>query len=189
MGAVLTQAAAWRNVERAIANLKAVDGLSPSAIRSMDMRELADCVYPSGYYNAKSRKLKALAEFLGDEFGDNISRMRSVDTAALRRALLGVYGIGEETADAILLYALDKPSFVIDNYTRRLIQRLGIEPQGGSYSAYRRLFMDNLPECVDMFSEYHALIVQHCKDACRKTPICTACPLLSMCPTGQGVAG
>ena len=111
--------------------------------------------------------------------------MRSEDGAKLRRELLGVKGIGEETADAILLYALEKPSFVIDAYTRRLISRLGIAPNSEAYSAYQKLFSDNLPQDTAMFAEYHALIVQHCKEACRKTPVCEGCCLRSVCPTGR----
>ena len=146
VGAVLTQATAWTNVEIAIARLKDADALSPAAIRGMDTDTLAALIYSSGFYNAKARKLKALAQFLGEAYDDNIDAMRSEDGAKLRRELLGVKGIGEETADAILLYALGKPSFVIDAYTRRLISRLGIAPDSEAYSAYQKLFSDNLQQ-------------------------------------------
>ena len=146
VGAVLTQATAWTNVEIAIARLKDADALSPAAIRCMDIETLAALIYSSGFYNAKARKLKALAQFLGEAYDDNIDAMRSEDGAKLRRELLGVKGIGEETADAILLYALGKPSFVIDAYTRRLVSRLGIAPDSEAYSAYQKLFSDNLPQ-------------------------------------------
>ena len=185
IGAVLTQATSWTNVEIAIAYLKGADALSPAAIRGMDTETLASLIYSSGFYNAKARKLKALAQFLGNAYADDIDAMRSEDGAKLRRELLGVKGIGEETADAILLYALEKPSFVIDAYTRRLISRLGIAPNSEAHSAYQKLFSDNLPQDTAMFAEYHALIVQHCKEACRKTPVCEGCCLRSVCPTGR----
>ena len=188
VGAILTQATAWTNVERAIGRLKKADALSPAAMRALDAETLAGLIYSSGFYNEKSVRLKALAQYLGDAYDDDIEAMRGEDGVKLRRELLAVKGIGEETADAILLYALGKPSFVIDAYTRRLFNRLGITPESESYSAYQRMFSDNLPPDTALFAEYHALIVQHCKEACRKTPICEGCCLLEMCPTGQGMA-
>ena len=185
VGAVLTQATAWTNVEIAIARLKDADALSPAAIRGMDIETLASLIYSSGFYNAKAQRLKALAAYLGETYDDDIEAMRSEDGARLRRELLGVKGIGEETADAILLYALGKPSFVIDAYTRRLVSRLGVAPDSEAYSAYQKLFSDNLQQDTAMFAEYHALIVQHCKEACRKTPVCEGCCLRSICPTGR----
>ena len=186
-GAVLTQATAWTNVERAIANLKQADALSPAAIRGLDTEELAALIYSSGFYNVKARKLKALTQYLGDAYGDDIEAMRSQDDAKLRRELIAVKGIGEETADAILLYALGKPSFVIDAYTRRLFNRLGITPKSEAYSAYQRMFTDSLSQDTALFAEYHALIVQHGKEACRKTPVCEGCCLRDICPTGQAL--
>ena len=185
VGAVLTQATAWTNVEIAIARLKDAVALSPAAIRSMDTDTLAALIYSSGFFNAKAQRLKALVAYLGETYDDDIDAMRLEDGAKLRRELLGVKGIGEETADAILLYALGKPSFVIDAYTRRLISRLGIAPDSEAYSAYQKLFSENLPQDTAMFAEYHALIVQHCKEACRKTPVCEGCCLRSVCPTGR----
>ena len=186
VGAVLTQATAWANVERAIASLKEAGALSPAAIRCMDAHDLATLIYSSGFYNAKAQRLKALTQFLGDAYGDDIEAMRLQDGAKLRRELLAVKGIGEETADAILLYALGKRSFVIDAYTRRLFSRLGIAPESEAYSAYQRMFSDNLPRDAALYAEYHALIVEHCKDACRKTPMCEGCCLRDICPTGRG---
>ena len=185
VGAVMTQATAWTNVERAIIRLKDADALSPAAIRGLDTEELAALIYSSGFYNAKAQRLKALVQYLGDAYGDDIEAMRSQDSAKLRRELLAVKGIGEETADAILLYALGKPSFVIDAYTRRLTGRLGIAPNSETYAAYQRMFVDNLPQDTTLFAEYHALIVQHCKEACRKTPLCEGCCLRNVCETGQ----
>ena len=185
VGAVLTQATAWTNVERAIEKLKEADALSPAAIRAMDAPTLAALIYSSGFYNAKAQRLKALALYIGNTYDDDIDAMRSQDGPTLRRELLDVKGIGEETADAIMLYALDKPSFVIDAYTRRLLGRLGIAPATNAYPAYQQLFSDSLPQDTALFAEYHALIVQHCKETCRKTPQCEACCLLSVCPAGK----
>lgn len=185
VGAVLTQATSWTNVERAIARLKEEDALSPAAMRAMDAETLAKLIYSSGFYNAKAIRLKALVRYMGDAYDDDIEAMRADDGVRLRRELLAVKGIGEETADAILLYALGKPSFVIDAYTRRLFNRLGITPDSEDYSAYQQMFSDNLPSDTALFSEYHALIVQHCKEACRKTPVCEGCCLRDVCATGR----
>ena len=185
VGAVLTQATAWGNVEKAIVRLKEADALSPYGIRRLPVDELAQLVYPSGYYNAKARKLKALVMYLGERFGDDLDAMGRSDTPALREELLGIHGIGEETADDILLYALGKPVFVVDAYTRRLFHRLGLAPERGPYSEYGALFNDNLPHDAAMFGEYHALIVRLGVEHCRKTPACNGCCLLEVCPTGK----
>ena len=184
VGAILTQAASWTNVEMAIANLKNQAVLSPSAIRDIEVDELAQLVYPSGYYNAKARRLKALAFYLEQEYGDDIDLMMNVETAILRAELLKVYGIGDETADDILLYALGKPTFIIDNYTKRLFHRLGVAPESGPYILYKDLFAEGLPEETELFAEYHALIVAHGKENCRKKPVCQDCCLRRICPTG-----
>ncbi len=190
VGAVLTQATAWTNVERAIASLKEADALSPAAIRTMDAETLATLIYSSGFHNAKALRLKALVRYISDAYDDDIEAMRLQNGAKLRRELLSVNGIGDETADAILLYALGKPSFVIDAYTRRLFNRLGIVPDSESYSAFQRMFINNLQQDTALIAEYHALIVQHCKEACRKRPLCEGCCLLEICPTGQAyIAG
>ena len=185
VGAILTQSAAWSNVEKAIDSLKAAGKLSPAAIRETPTGELASLVYSSGYYNAKAKKLKALAEYLGERFSDDIDAMRTFDTRSLRAELLAVHGIGNETADDILLYALDKPVFVIDAYTRRLLSRLGVADGKEPYAQHQHLFMSELPADAGMFAEYHALIVTHAKASCRKSPACGGCVLLDICPTGQ----
>jgi endonuclease-3 related protein len=185
VGAVLTQSAAWTNVRKAISNLKAADALSPEAIRSLRQEDLARLVYPSGYFNSKARKLKALADYLGHRFGDDLDSMAIEETETLTAELLDVYGIGEETADDILLYAVAKPVFVIDAYTRRAFSRLGLALDKGSYSTYRSLFMDNLDREVELFREYHALIVRLGKEVCGKVPLCGECCLTEVCPTGM----
>lgn len=185
VGAILTQSAAWRNVEKAIANLKAAGVLTPAALRRLSLSEIAILIRPSGYYNAKSRKLKALAEWLGDSYGDDIARMSAQSTEQLRRQLLSVYGIGPETADSIILYVANQPVFVIDAYTRRIIDRLEIAPGNESYQVYQVLFMNNLPGDAKLFNEYHALLVQLGKNFCRKQPLCLRCCLSELCPTSR----
>ncbi|MCH8184858.1 MAG: endonuclease [Chloroflexi bacterium] len=189
VGAVLTQAASWANVESALANLRSAGALTPRAIRAIPQDELARLVHPSGYYNAKARKLKALAEYIGERFDDDLDAMAHEDVDTLRNDLLGVYGIGEETADDILLYAMGKPSFVVDAYTRRLFWRLGLAPAKGSYAGYRAPFMQHLPKDPRLFGEYHALVVRHGKEVCKKEPVCEGCCLLEVCPTGQDRTG
>ncbi len=181
VGAILTQSAAWSNVEKAIANLKAASSLSPIEIRRLPFRQLARLIYPSGYYNAKALKLKSLAQWLGEHYYDDLSRLFSLDTPLLRQELLSIYGIGPETADSIILYAAEKPLFVIDAYTHRIILRLGWKPSGNSYAAFQALFMDHLPREVRLFNEYHALLVCHGKEVCRRVPLCEQCCLRATC--------
>jgi len=177
VGAILTQSAAWTNVEKAIENLRKAGKLSPGALRQLPQAELAGLIYSCGYYNIKARKLKAFAQWLGERYDDNLDRLFAPDTGDLRRKLLDIYGIGEETADSILLYAGNKPIFVIDAYTRRIIDRMGLSPRGNSYAAYQALFMANLPADAVLFNEYHALLVRLAKEVCRRLPRCAQCCL------------
>ena len=181
VGAILTQSAAWGNVEKAIANLKSAKAVSPEALRHLSLSKLAVLVYPCGYYNAKALKLKTFAHWLGESYDDNLGRLFANDTDLLRQQLLSIRGIGQETADSINLYAASKPIFVIDAYTRRIINRLGLAPEGNSYAAYQALFMHNLPADVKLFNEYHALLVCLAKDVCRTRPLCQQCCLGSLC--------
>jgi endonuclease III related protein len=176
-GAILTQSAAWANVEKTIENLRQAVKLSPEALRQIPQAELAGLIYSCGYYNVKARKLKAFVAWLGEQCGDNLDSLFAKDTTGLRRDLLAVYGIGEETADSILLYAGNKPVFVIDAYTRRIIDRLGISPKRQSYADYQTLFMVHLPLDVPLFNEYHALFVKLAKEVCRTKPRCADCCL------------
>lgn len=187
VGAILTQSAAWRNVEKAIANLKAAQALSPRALRRLSLPEIATLIHPCGYYNTKARKLQALAHWLEAYAEDDLSKLFATSPAQLRQQLLSVYGIGPETADSIILYAANKPVFVIDAYTRRVIDRLGLVPQQKSYTAYQSFFMDNLPADVGLFNEYHALLVCLGKDVCRSLPLCRQCCLRSLCHFGTGI--
>ncbi len=182
IGAVLTQATNWSNAEKAIVNLKEKQVCSPKALREMTLEELATNIRPAGYYNAKAKKLKALMHWL-ERYGDDLNRAHAADTMALRSELLSIYGIGEETADSILLYAVGRPVFVIDAYTRRAVDRIGIQPAGKGYADYQRLFRENLPEDVRLFNEYHALLVRNGKNACRKIPVCPRCVLAGICRT------
>ena len=184
-GAVLTQATSWTNAAKAISNLKVVDALTPRAIRSLSHKKLAALIYPCGYYNSKAQKLKALAEYLGQRFNDDLKAMSDEKIDVLRPQLLEVYGIGEETADDILLYALGKSAFVVDSYTKRLFFRLGLAPEKASYSTYIGMVHTDLPSSPELFNEYHGLIVHHCKEVCRKEPLCQTCCLVEVCPTGK----
>ena len=181
VGAILTQSTTWRNVEKAIANLKKAGAMSAEKLRELPEKKLAELIYPSGYYNVKARKLKAFALWLGEKYNDHLDQLFNQTLPDLREKLLGVYGIGEETADSIILYAAGKAVFVIDAYTRRIIDRLGLTPEGNAYNDYQLLFMDNLPADVNLYNEYHALLVHLGKDICRKRPLCQKCCLGDIC--------
>jgi endonuclease-3 related protein len=177
VGAILTQSAAWSNVEKAITNLKNAGALTPKTLRRLPEEEIARLIYPSGYYHAKASKLKAFANWFGERYGDNLNHLFQHSINDMREQLLSVYGIGEETADSIILYAAGRPVFVIDAYTRRFIKRLGLKPSTENYTAYQALFMANLPADSQLFNEYHALLVRLSKDVCRKSPACERCCL------------
>ena len=187
IGAILTQAAAWTNVEMAIGNLKEADCWSLEAIDSLTEDALGAIIRPSGYFNAKARKLKAFASHLRLNHAGDLDKMLSQDTGPLRDELLSIHGIGPETADDIVLYAARKPSFVIDTYTRRIVQRLGISDDipSNNYHRLQSVFHDNLPADAPMFNEYHALLDRHAKEACAKKPRCEGCCLRDMCDTGK----
>ncbi len=182
IGQILTQSAAWTNVVKAIINLKKANALSFKALRDLPQDELAKLIFPSGYFNVKARKLKAFAEWIGKEYADNLDKLFSQDILIIRNQLLSVYGIGEESADSIILYAGFKPVFVIDAYTRRIFDRIGLTPSPGSYSNYQKLFMTALAHrtsaaATALFNEYHALLVRLGKDVCHKKPLCAQCCL------------
>ncbi len=181
VGAILTQSAAWSNVEKAIANLRAALALSPEALRRLPSSEITTLIHPCGYYNAKALKLKSLASWLGEHCGDNLDKLFSSSIDRIRQQLLSIYGIGQETADSIILYAGNKPVFVIDAYTRRIISRIGLAPNRDNYTAYQALFMANLPPDARLFNEYHALLVYLAKKICRPPPLCPQCCLEDIC--------
>lgn len=181
VGAILTQSVAWHNAEKAINNLKRAKVLSPQATRHLAVSELAKIIHPCGYYNNKALRLKALAKWLGHQYDDDIKKLITVNISSLRQQLLSIRGVGQETADSILLYAVDKPTFVIDAYTRRIIDRLGLTPDDNNYAGYQSLFMDNLAADVWLFNEYHALLVKLAQNACNKKPLCRRCCLIDIC--------
>ncbi len=181
VGAILTQNTNWVNVEKAIINLKTEGLLSPEALRDVDAGRLAQVIRPAGFFNVKSRRLKDFIGFLFKYCNGNLDEMFAGDWRKLRAELLSVRGIGPETCDSILLYAGHKPSFVVDAYTKRLFSRLGLLRENEPYEEVRGRFMKHLPADVELYNEYHALIVQHCKDFCRKKPLCGKCPLRSLC--------
>lgn len=181
IGAILTQNTNWGNVEKAIANLKSQGLLSAEALRDVGVEKLSRVIRPAGYYNLKSGRLKDFIEWLFVKYGGNLDEMFSGEWRNLRLELLGVRGIGPETADSILLYAGHKPTFVVDAYTKRLCSRLALIKEDAPYEKVRAMFMDSLPHEVPLFNEYHALIVEQCKRHCRKKPVAAGCPLLEIC--------
>jgi endonuclease-3 related protein len=182
VGAVLTQNAAWRNVERAIANLRAARVLTPRALHRLPTTDLAELIRPSGYYNVKARRLKNLLDFLFTRYGGSLKRMFATELPLLREELLAVNGIGPETADSILLYAGNLPTFVVDAYTHRVLKRHRWIAAAADYHAIKRYFESQLPADTALFNEYHALIVRLGNRHCRKTPNCTTCPLADLLP-------
>lgn len=178
VGAVLTQNTNWLNVERAIVNLKKARALSARRIDAMQYDELAALIVPAGYYNVKARRLKSFVQVLCMNFGASMKRMGRLESSALRSLLLSVNGIGPETADSIMLYALEHPVFVIDAYTKRILPRHGILNEGDSYEDFQGMLMQALPPDVRLYNEYHALLVMTGKHYCRpRKPRCNECPL------------
>jgi len=177
IGAILTQNTSWQNVEKAIANLKTAQLLSAESLFTITEPDLAELIRPSGYYNVKARRLKAFFTFLQDFFQGNLDVMFGEKTGILREKLLQVKGIGEETADSILLYAGGKPVFVVDSYTHRILMRHGVVREKISYKEMQRLFMEHLPHEALLYNQYHALLVITGKNYCKKKPRCQECPL------------
>jgi endonuclease III related protein len=177
VGAILTQNAAWKNVEKAITALRKSQLLSLEALSRIDEETLAGIIRPSGYYNVKAKRLKSLVRFLVGEYAGNIGIMSGEHLPVLREKLLGVRGIGPETADSILLYACGKPVFVSDAYTRRILMRHHLIDENADYGQIQTIFMSHLPQDVALFNQFHALIVHTGKSFCRKTPQCDPCPL------------
>lgn len=180
LGAILTQNTAWRNVEKALQNLKQSNLISVKSLSLVTTDELADLVRPSGYYNQKALKIKNFIRFLNDNYEGIIKNMLEEEASSLRNKLLEINGIGPETADSILLYCANKPIFVIDAYIYRIFSRHGIVPEQTNYHEMQEVFMDSLERDAKMFNEYHALVVKVGKEHCKKQkPQCTGCPLES----------
>ncbi|MFA5498356.1 MAG: endonuclease III domain-containing protein [Candidatus Cloacimonadia bacterium] len=178
IGAILTQNTNWKNVEKAIANLKSKQLCTLKEIAKADLQELAEAIRPSGYYNTKSSRLIGLAPLL-DGWEPNPQKLEKA-----REFLLTIKGIGEETADSILLYAFELPSFVIDAYTKRLWARIAGDEEKKRYRYYQQIFEENLLKDANLYRDYHSLIVSHAKTYCLKKPRCEKCPLKPMCRYG-----
>ncbi|MFH1441682.1 MAG: endonuclease III domain-containing protein [Candidatus Omnitrophota bacterium] len=181
IGAILTQNTNWGNVEKAINNLHENKLLSAVKLNKLSCRQIGKFITPAGYYNVKAKRIKEFLKFLFKVYKGDINKMLSVDTSVLRGQLLSVHGIGPETADSILLYALNKPVFVIDAYTKRMLSRHSFVNQDVSYEQAQELFMKALRPDVKLFNEYHALLVKLAKDYCLKNkPKCDLCPLYKL---------
>ncbi|MCJ2163877.1 MULTISPECIES: endonuclease III domain-containing protein [unclassified Pseudodesulfovibrio] len=178
IGAILTQNTNWQNVEKAIANLKANDLLDAEAMHGLDMTELAELIRPAGYYNIKARRIHHFLEFLRNEVDFDLPALKKHSLYDLRPKVLNINGIGPETADCILLYALGFPTFVVDTYTARLMGRHGLAYEDIDYHGLQTIFMDALPEDVALYNEYHALVVRVGANWCKKKAgLCETCPL------------
>lgn len=181
VGAILTQNTSWENASRAVEELKRRKLLDPSRLSRLPQRRLACIIRSCGYFNQKAKRLKVFVRYLIQRYGGRIERMRGVPTDRLREELLGLWGIGPETADSILLYALRKPVFVVDAYTQRVLARHSLTSRQASYDQIQRLF-DALPAegrgRPALFNEYHALFVQVGKSLCKtRRPLCSKCPI------------
>ncbi len=179
VGAILTQNTNWKNVEKAIANLKEKGLLSLKALHPLSTNALAEEIRPAGYYNVKAARLKNLVAFVQEAYQGELGLCFREETDVLREGFLSVKGVGPETADSILLYAAGKPVFVVDTYTFRVMSRHGLIFEEATYELLQELFMNNLPQDVSLYNEFHALLVQTGKHFCRKTPRCEECPLQS----------
>lgn len=177
VGAILTQNTNWRNVEKAIDTLKREGKLNASAIHKINPERLASLIKPAGYFNVKAKRLKHFVDFILKGYGGRMAEMKQEEMDVIREKLLGVNGIGPETADSIILYALKKPVFVIDAYTKRILSRHDIIDHDETYDSFQGLFHSNLKRDVRLFNEYHALFVRVAKEYCRTKPRCGECPI------------
>lgn len=177
VGAILTQNTNWTNVEKALDNIKTKNLLSAQKLYKIPINQLAQLIKPAGYFNVKAKRLKNFLHFFFQEYKGKIDSMKNEPLDILRKKLLSVNGIGPETADSILLYAFDKPSFVVDAYTLRFLYRHNIVKKGEDYHVIKDLFEQKIKPSVRIYNEYHALIVRLGKDYCRPKPLCAQCPL------------
>ena len=177
IGAILTQNTSWNNVEKAIINIKSVMDITIENLSVLSTNELSLLIRPSGFYKQKAKRIKRLIEFINNQYEGKIENMEHENLKSLRAGLLSINGIGPETADCILLYVVNKPVFVIDKYTYRLLYRHGFIARETSYSEMQNLFMENLENRSGLFGEFHALIVEVGKNHCKKRAICEDCPI------------
>ncbi len=176
-GAILTQNTSWTNVERAIKNLKDADYLTSEQLHNIDLTKLAELIRPAGYYNIKAKRLKNFVNWLFENYDGQLTNLESVDTNRLREELLAIKGVGCETADSILLYALGRPVFVVDAYTARIAVRHRLIEPGADYEQLRELFESNLPQDIQLYNEFHALLVRAGNQFCKPKAKCPGCPL------------
>jgi endonuclease-3 related protein len=177
VGAILTQNTNWTNVEKAIANLRSAQMLDVQKLGDLEVSQLAELIRPAGYYNVKAKRLKNFLSWLSETYDGEPANLECVGTEQLRAELLSVKGIGRETADSILLYAFDRAIFVVDAYTARVVFRHQLLEPEADYEQLRELFESNLDEDLQMFNEYHALLVRVGKEFCKPKPKCPGCPL------------
>jgi endonuclease-3 related protein len=182
VGAILTQNTAWTNVEKAIVRLRAARALTPARLHALPHAQLAELIRPAGYFNVKATRLHAFTRLLHDHFEISLDRLFRLPATELRKVLLAVHGIGPETADSILLYAAERPVFVVDAYTRRLMERHHWIKPNATYDEMAGVFNRALRPGVSLYNEYHALLVALGKHYCRPTPRCTDCPLVRWLP-------
>ena len=181
VGAILTQGTSWSNVEKAIDSLKSAHALDLEIINEMPRDHLSQLIYSAGFHNVKPDRLKSLSSYLMANFDGKIEALKRLPTGRARSQLLAIDGIGPETADAILLYALGKSVFIVDTYTKRLFTRLGYAVEQDSYDSWQTFFASQIHKSTYTFQQYHALIVEHSKARCKSKPICNSCPLASHC--------
>lgn len=177
IGAILTQNTNWKNVEKAIARMKEAGLLDWAALREVPIDRLAECIRPAGYFRIKAKRLKNFVAWLWNRHAGTLESLAHLSTQPLRKGLLGVSGIGRETADAILLYALSRPTFVVDAYTVRVARRHNLLAKSADYEALKSYFENHLPEDATLFNEFHALLVEVGKQHCRRQARCEGCPL------------
>jgi len=177
IGAILTQNTSWNNVEKAIINIKSVMDITIENLSVLSTNELSLLIRPSGFYKQKAKRIKRLIEFINNQYEGKIENMEHENLKSLRAGLLSINGIGPETADCILLYVVNKPIFVIDKYTYRLLYRHGFIVRETSYSEMQNLFMEDLENRSGLFGEFHALIVEVGKNHCKKRALCEDCPI------------
>lgn len=187
IGAILTQNTAWTNVEKAIKQLKEHNLLSIQTLKDADNDLLKTCIRSSGYFNQKAKRLQYLSNYFAEQYDEDLNQFFSKQTQSLRKELLGLHGIGPETADSILLYAAEKPVFVVDAYTKRLCKRIPLKVNAASYEDIQHYVEDDLTkkypkdELVQVYNEFHALIVNLGKYYCKPKPVCSQCPLVKKC--------
>ena len=186
VGAILTQNTSWYNVEKAIENLRKANVLDPTTLANCSRENLETWIRPAGFFRQKTERLFKLCLFYHERQG--VQGMKRWPMKVLRRFLLDVHGIGPETADSILLYAVEKPVFVVDTYTKRILHRIGILPEAvNKYDDVQHFIQQRTPNSLPLYQQFHALIVAHAKEYCRTTPLCDHCPLLTLCQHGRAI--